>query len=115
MEIQKRQRENDKYFADRAIGASGAGKTGYAKDVAEINKEIASHTQYVDDKGVSHFVPLSKAAIASIMDEATKKFDAFKEHVATRTPQGDCRGRQGHRGGGRPPQPSTRRSGIRSG
>lgn len=81
LEIQKRQRENDKYFADRAIGASGAGKTGYAKDVAEINKEIAAHTSFMDDKGISHVVPLSKAAIASIMGEARKKFDAFKEHI----------------------------------
>jgi hypothetical protein len=82
LEIRKRQAENQKYFAERAIAASGAGKTGYAKDVAEINKEIAAKTSFVDDKGVSHFVPLSKSAWASIMDEARKKFDAFKEHVA---------------------------------
>ena len=87
VEIQKRQRENEKYFRDQAIGSRGSmitvgGKqmevplTGYAKDVAEINKEITSKTTYVDDMG-EHHVPMTKKAWASVIEFASNKFKAF--------------------------------------
>ncbi len=81
LEIQKRQRENAEYFKDQSIAASGAGKTGYAKDVAEMNAEIARHTRFTDDKG-THTVPLTKAAWDSIIDTMQKKLQAFKDHFA---------------------------------
>ena len=67
IEVQKRQRENEQYFRDQAIAASGAGKTGYAKDVAEMNAEIARRTHLTDDKG-THDVALTKSAWSSIID-----------------------------------------------
>ena len=82
LEIRKHQVENERYFKDQAIAAGGAGKTGYAKDVAEINTEIARRTSFVDDKGVSHQVSLTKAAWDAIIDQAQKKFQAFKDHFA---------------------------------
>ena len=61
IEVQKRQRENEQYFKDQSIAATGAGKTGYAKDVAEMNAEIARRTTFTDDKG-THQVALTKSA-----------------------------------------------------
>lgn len=81
IEVQKRQRENEQYFKDQAIAASGAGKTGYAKDVAEMNAEIARRTTFTDDKG-THQVALTKSAWSSIIDTMQKKFQAFKDHFA---------------------------------
>ena len=81
VEVQKRQRENDLYFKEQAIAASGAGKTGYAKDVADMNAEIARRTTFVDDKG-THQVALTKSAWESIIDTMQKKFQAFKDHFA---------------------------------
>ncbi|HOQ48103.1 MAG TPA: hypothetical protein PK157_22545 [Bryobacteraceae bacterium] len=81
-EIRKRQAENEKFFRERAIAAAGAGKTGFAKDIAEINAEIAKRTTFVDKRGVSHYVALTKAAWNAIIEEAQKKLDAFKKHFA---------------------------------
>ena len=81
VEIQKRQRENAEYFKDQSIAASGAGKTGYAKDVAEMNAEIARRTHFTDDKG-THAIPLTKSAWESIIDTMQKKLQAFKDHFA---------------------------------
>ena len=82
IEIRNRQADNERFFKDRATAASGAGKTGFAKDVADINATIAKQTAFVDDKGVTHYVALTKKAIASILDEAQKKFQAFKDGFA---------------------------------
>jgi hypothetical protein len=81
LEVQKRQRENAEYFKDQSIAATGAGKTGYAKDVAEMNAEIARRTHFTDDKG-THTVPLTKSAWDSIIDTMQKKLQAFKDHFA---------------------------------
>jgi hypothetical protein len=81
-EIRKRQAENEKFFQERAIAAAGAGKTGFAKDVAEINAEIAKRTTFVDERGVSYYVALTKAAWNAIIDEARQKLEAFKQHFA---------------------------------
>ena len=81
IEVQKRQRENEQYFKDQSIAATGAGKTGYAKDVAEMNAEIARRTTFTDDKG-THQVALTKSAWDSIIDTMQKKFQAFKDHFA---------------------------------
>ena len=81
IEVQKRQRENESYFKDQSIAATGAGKTGYAKDVAEMNAEIARRTTFTDDKG-THQVALTKSAWSSIIDTMQKKFQAFKDHFA---------------------------------
>jgi hypothetical protein len=81
LEVMKRQRENEQYFRQQAIAAGGAGKTGYAKDVAEMNAEIARHTTFTDEKG-AHVVPLTKKAWESIIDTLRQKFQAFKDHFA---------------------------------
>ena len=81
-EVRKRQAENEKFFRERAIAAAGAGKTGFAKDIAEINAEIAKRTTFVDERGVSHYVALTKAAWNAIIDEARQKLEAFKQHFA---------------------------------
>jgi len=81
-EIRKRQAENEKFFQERAIAAAGAGKTGFAKDVAEINAEIAKRTTFVDERGISHYVALTKAAWNAIIDEMRQKLEAFKQHFA---------------------------------
>jgi len=81
-EIRKRQAENEKFFRERAIAAADAGKTGFAKDIAEINAEIAKRTTFVDERGVSHYVALTKAAWNAIIDEARQKLEAFKQHFA---------------------------------
>jgi hypothetical protein len=81
-EIRKRQAENEKFFRERAIAAAGTDKTGFAKDIAEINAEIAKRTTFVDERGVSHYVALTKAAWNAIIDEARKKLEAFKQHFA---------------------------------
>ena len=80
-EVRKRQRENEKYFRDQAIAASGAGKTGFAKDIADLNAEIARRTTYTDDKG-THTVALTKGAWDAIIDQMQKELQAFKEHFA---------------------------------
>jgi len=82
LEIRKHQVENERYFKEQAIAATGAGKTGFAKDMAEINTEIARRTSFVDDKGVTHKVALTKAAWDAIIDQAQKKLQAFKDHFA---------------------------------
>jgi hypothetical protein len=87
IEIQKRQRENERYFRDQAIGNRPStimvnGKpmevplSGFAKDVADINKEIANRTTWVDDNG-EHRVPLTKKAWDSIIEYASSKLKAF--------------------------------------
>jgi hypothetical protein len=81
-EIRKRQAENERFFQERAIAAAGAGKTGFAKDVAEINAEIAKRTTFVDERGASHYVALTKAAWNAIIDEMRQKLEAFKQHFA---------------------------------
>jgi hypothetical protein len=81
-EIRKRQAENEKFFQERAIAAAGADKTGFAKDIAEINAEIAKRTTFVDERGVSHYVALTKAAWNAIIDETRQKLEAFKQHFA---------------------------------
>ena len=81
-EIRKRQAENEKFFRERAIAAADAGKTGFAKDIAEINAEIANRTTFIDERGVSHYVTLTKAAWNAIIDEARQKLEAFKQHFA---------------------------------
>src|ERR1035437_8438887 len=81
-EIRRKQMENDRFFADRAVAAGAAGKTGFAKEAQGINAEIAKRSSFVDERGASDQVPLTSVAWTSIIDEARKKFDAFKEHVA---------------------------------
>jgi len=81
-EIRKRQAENEKFFRERAIAAAGTDKTGFAKDIAEINAEIAKRTTFVDERGVSRYVALTKAAWNAIIDEARQKLEAFKQHFA---------------------------------
>ncbi len=81
LEIRKRQRENAEYFKDQSIAATGAGKTGYAKDVADMNAEISRRTKFTDDKG-THAIPLTKSAWESIIDTMQKKLQAFKDHFA---------------------------------
>lgn len=79
IEIQKRQREMEKYFSEQAIGSRPV--AGFAKDVSEINKEIASKTTYVDDTG-EHHVPMTKAAWNSVIEYANNKLKAFLGHAA---------------------------------
>lgn len=81
-EIRRKQVENERFFTDRAVAAGGAGKTGFAKEAEEMTAEIAKRTSFVDDHGKMQQVGLTPAALNSIMEEATKKFDAYKEHVA---------------------------------
>jgi hypothetical protein len=81
-EIRKRQAENEKFLQERALAAAGAEKTGFAKDIAEINAEIAKRTTFVDERGVSHYVALTKVAWNAIIDEARQKLEAFKQHFA---------------------------------
>ena len=81
-EIRRKQVENERFFADRAVAAGAAGKTGFAKEAEEMTAEIAKRTSFVDDRGKMHQVGLTPAALNSIMEEARKKFDAYKEHVA---------------------------------
>lgn len=81
IEIRKRQRENERYFQDQAMAAGGAGKTGFAKDIADLNGEIARRTTFVNEKG-THTVALTKAAWDAIIKQAQKKLQAFKEHFA---------------------------------
>jgi hypothetical protein len=81
LEIRKKQRENAEYFKDQSIAATNAGKTGYAKDVADMNAEIARRTKFTDDRG-THTVPLTKSAWESIIDTMQKKLQAFKDHFA---------------------------------
>jgi hypothetical protein len=81
-EIRKRQAENEKFFRERAIAAASADETGFAKDIAEINAEIAKRTTFVDERGVSHYVALTKAAWNAIIDETRQKLEAFKQHFA---------------------------------
>ncbi len=87
IEIQKRQRENEKYFRDQAIGSRmntimvngmpmDVPLSGFAKDAADINKEIASRTTWVDDNG-EHHVPLTKKAWDQIIEYANNKLHAF--------------------------------------
>ena len=87
LEVQKKQRENAEYFKDQSIAANGAGKTGYAKDVADMNAEIARRTKFTDDKG-THAVPLTKSAWESIIDTMQKKLQAFKDHFALENKKG---------------------------
>jgi hypothetical protein len=49
--------------------------------VADINKEIASKTTWVDDNG-EHHVPLTKKAWDSIIEYANNKLKAFLGHAA---------------------------------
>jgi hypothetical protein len=81
-EVRKRQRENEKFFAERAIGAAGAGVTGPAKDFAEMQAAIAQRTSFVDDGGVSHTISLTKKAWESVIQELDLKLGAFKEKTA---------------------------------
>ena len=81
IEVQKRQRENAEYFKSQSIAASGAGKSGYARDVADMNAEISRRTRFTDDKG-THQVALTKSAWSSIIDTMQKKLQAFKDHFA---------------------------------
>jgi len=79
LEMQKRQREAEKYFRDQAIGSQPA--SGFAKEVAGINKEIAGRTTYVDDMG-EHHVPLTKKAWDSVIEYANNKLKAFLKHTS---------------------------------
>ena len=63
------------------------GKTGFAKDVADMNTEIARHTTFTDDKG-THQVALTKSAWESIIDTMQKKLQAFKDHFALENKKG---------------------------
>lgn len=81
-DIRKHQAENERYYRDQAVAARGAGLTGFAKDMAEINTDVAKRTTVMDDKGVAHFVSLTKATWSSLIDAVRGKFDAFKKHVA---------------------------------
>ncbi len=87
LEVQKRQRENEKYFRDQASGNRPATimvngtpmagpLSGFGKDVADINKEIANRTTWIDDNG-EHRVPLTKKAWDSIIEYANSKLKAF--------------------------------------
>lgn len=87
IEVQKRRRDNEKYFQDQAIAAGGAGKTGYARDVAEMNTEIARHTSFTDDKG-THQIALTRLAWSSIIDTMQKKLQTFKDHFALENKKG---------------------------
>ena len=55
-EIRKKQVENERFFADRAVAAGAAGKTGFAKEAEEMTAEIAKRTSFVDDRGKMHQV-----------------------------------------------------------
>lgn len=81
-EVRKQQLANEKAFRDRALEAGKAGLTGFAKDLADINAEIGKRTMGTNEAGVSFFVPLTKKAWASIIEEARLKLDAFKKHFA---------------------------------
>jgi hypothetical protein len=81
LEVRKRQRENESYFREQAIAAGGAGKTGYAKDAAEVNAEIARRTTFTDQQG-THAVALTQKAWEAIIDALQKKLQAFKDHFA---------------------------------
>jgi hypothetical protein len=81
-EIRKEQLSNDKAFRDRALEASRAGLTGLAKDMADVNAEIGKRNVMVDKAGVSHYVPLTKAAWKSIIEELQYKLAAFKHKLA---------------------------------
>jgi hypothetical protein len=80
-EVRRKQEENERVFADRAVAAGAAGKTGFAKEAEEINAEMAKRSSFVDERGASHQVPMTAASWTSVIDEARKKFDAYKEHV----------------------------------
>jgi hypothetical protein len=79
IEVQKRQRETEKYFRDQVIGSHPV--SGFAKEIAEINKEVASRTLYVDDKG-EHQIPLTKKAWDAVIEYANNKLKAFLGHAA---------------------------------
>ncbi|MCX6630895.1 MAG: hypothetical protein NTW28_25045, partial [Candidatus Solibacter sp.] len=81
-EIRKKQGENERFFAGRAIAAGSVGKTGFAKDAVEMSADIAGRTSFVDERGVAHQVALTQRAMASIIEEARLKFDAYEVHVA---------------------------------
>jgi hypothetical protein len=81
-ELRKQQIANEKFFRNRAAEAGAVGKAGYAKDVADLNAAIAKQTTYTDDKGVQHYVALTRAAWNSILTELQAKWAAFKEKTA---------------------------------
>ncbi|MGD0778586.1 MAG: hypothetical protein ABSC05_37880, partial [Candidatus Solibacter sp.] len=80
-EVRRKQEENERVFAERAVAAGAAGKTGFAKEAQDINAEMAKRSSFVDERGASHQVPMTAASWTSVIDEARKKFDAYKEHV----------------------------------
>jgi hypothetical protein len=81
-EVRKHQIANDKAFRDRALESAKAGLTGYAKDVSDVNAEIAKRSTFVDERGVSHYVALTRSAWKSIIAELENKWQAFKDRVS---------------------------------
>ena len=82
-QVGKAQLENEKVFRNRAIDAGKVGLSGFAKDVADVNAEIAKRTVLTDNNGQTHRFALTKAAWASILSELQQKWTAFEEKVAT--------------------------------
>ncbi len=81
-EIRKKQAENERHFREAAVEAGAKGKLGFAKDIAEVNADIAKRTSFIDDKGNERTFALTRDAWVSIIDQLERRWGTFKRNLA---------------------------------
>ncbi|MCW5983511.1 MAG: hypothetical protein KIT09_35800, partial [Bryobacteraceae bacterium] len=79
--VRKRQAEATREAQRAAAEAAAKEKTGFARDMAEMNAQIAKWTTFTDDKGVERRIRLTRDAWNAVLDQLTARWTAFKQKL----------------------------------
>ncbi len=79
--IRKRQQEVTREARQAALEAGAKGQTGFAREIAEMNAQIAKWTTFTDEKGVEHRIKLTRDAWVAVIDQLERRWGAYKRNV----------------------------------
>ena len=83
-EMRKRQAEVERESRQAATEAGTKGQLGFAREMAEMNAQIAKWTTFSDDQGIAHQIALTRDAWVNVIDQLERRWRAFRRNCGFR-------------------------------
>jgi len=80
-EIRKKQAEVTRDAQQAAIESGTRSQLGFARQIAEVNAQVAKWTTFTDDKGQTQRIALTRDAWAAVIEQLQNRWSAFYQDV----------------------------------
>jgi hypothetical protein len=80
-EIRKKQAEVTRDAQQAAIESGAKSQLGFARQIAEVNAQVAKWTTFTDDKGQTQRITLTRDAWAAVIEQLRNRWAAFYQDV----------------------------------